>query len=547
MLKNSGLPQGTSNEQKLNDLEPAASVAERAYLSQVWQGVNLLAAAQQESDFETALSLALSAGNSLVGAKILAIYRAQENSPYLQRCASYGPADSLPEQLSAQNLIYLKQAHEWRMGKRPTCELHRAARAAQLSFLASAPIGQPNATIGLVIIADTRLPAPTYILQAVEVLASAVTSVFQANIRIEETLSKLKKQGALLHFSYTLEENIREGIVIADCNLNIIRINLATEMILGYTNDEVVGQPVESILISSETLIPALNAAQGGSVTLNLGDIHIYRRNGEAFPALVRMFPVFDQDRVIGIIVMAQDLSEQEQIRRHAQQLEHRAILGEVTAIFAHEVRNPINNISTGLQLMSMNLPADDPSQESISRMLQDCDRLAELIKSVLAFSRPAEFEMETLDLPMLLERLLERLRPRIVRLNIQYELQVEPDCPPIQGNFRALEQVFNNLITNALQAMRETGGSLVLKVQTECTPEGQSYLDISVADTGPGIPKELQERIFQPFFTTERNGTGLGLAIAKRIITAHKGNIHLVSFPGGTVFHVQIPKTNSK
>jgi signal transduction histidine kinase len=72
---------------------------------------------------------------------------------------------------------------------------------------------------------------------------------------------------------------------------------------------------------------------------------------------------------------------------------------------------------------------------------------------------------------------------------------------------------------------------------------EGRSYLEVSVADTGPGIPKELQDRVFNPFFTTERGGTGLGLAIAKRIITAHKGIIRLTSFPGGTIFHVQLPQ----
>ena len=222
-------------------------------------------------------------------------------------------------------------------------------------------------------------------------------------------------------------------------------------------------------------------------------------------------------------------------------------MLGEVTAIFAHEVRNPINNISTGLQLMALSLPKNDPNQEAITRMLQDCDRLAELIKSVLAFSRTNDYEMEALDLPLLLQRLLERLKPRISRLNIRHDLQVEPGCLPINGNLHALEQVFNNLITNALQVMSETGGSLVIKAQPILTSEGRNCIEVSVADTGPGIPKELQERIFQPFFTTDRNGTGLGLAIAKRIITAHRGNIRLTSFPGGTIFHVQIPVAENK
>jgi signal transduction histidine kinase len=140
------------------------------------------------------------------------------------------------------------------------------------------------------------------------------------------------------------------------------------------------------------------------------------------------------------------------------------------------------------------------------------------------------------------LERLLQRLRPRIQEVNVACNLEGEPECPHVRGNLRALEQVFSNLITNALQAMRATGGNIILKVQPVHSPEGHSYVEISVADNGPGIPKEHLERIFQPFFTTEQNGTGLGLAISKRIITAHKGNIRVNSFPGGTIFHVQIP-----
>jgi signal transduction histidine kinase len=149
---------------------------------------------------------------------------------------------------------------------------------------------------------------------------------------------------------------------------------------------------------------------------------------------------------------------------------------------------------------------------------------------------------MESFDLGQLIHRMVERLHPRMARVNVQYRLQVEPNCPPAEGNPRALEQVFTNLINNAVQAMSESGGSLAVKVQPIKTPEGRSYIEVSIADTGPGIPKELQERIFQPFFTTNRNGTGLGLAISKRIITAHKGMIRLTSFPGGTVFHVNIP-----
>ena len=127
-------------------------------------------------------------------------------------------------------------------------------------------------------------------------------------------------------------------------------------------------------------------------------------------------------------------------------------------------------------------------------------------------------------------------------RLNIQHHIQVAPDTPPILGDQRALEQVFTNLISNAVRAMGENGGVLAVRMTPHVTPGNKLLTQIDISDTGPGIPEEIRERIFDPFFTTDPNGTGLGLSITKQIITAHKGSIYPTSFPGGTVFHIQIP-----
>jgi PAS domain S-box-containing protein len=513
-----------------------------SFALEFWESLNTFLSAAHESDPETVLGLALQVAQSVTEAGILAVYQAQDQIPLLCRTSGLGEAQLLPDQLPAQDLIALSKPEYWKKGKHPESFLHRAARAAGFSYLISAPLGQPNALIGLVVIADEQAPATEYTPQVTQLLATTITSIIQQHARMIGIQSDLRHGQYLLRINSTLEEHIHEGLLVLNPDLRIIRLNPSAEMILGFASHEVIDQPVERIMIGTENLSSVLTAAQQGSATFNLGNVHIYRRNGESFLAMVRIFPVMNGEQVEKIILLLQDLSEQEQIRLQTQQLEQRAILGEVTAIFAHEVRNPINNISTGLQLMAMNLPENDPNRESIVHLLQDCDRLAELIKSVLAFSRPTDYEMENLDLPLLLRRLLDRLHPRITRLNISYNLQVEADYPLICGNMRALEQVFSNLINNALQAMGESGGQLILKVQPVDTPEGSSYLEVAVADTGPGIPKEQLEHIFQPFFTTKREGTGLGLAIAKRVITAHKGIIRVDSYPGCTVFYVRLP-----
>jgi signal transduction histidine kinase len=163
-------------------------------------------------------------------------------------------------------------------------------------------------------------------------------------------------------------------------------------------------------------------------------------------------------------------------------------------------------------------------------------------MSSVLAFSRPVENKIELINLAELLPNLLERWRPRLARLNVRQDVKVLTSSCTISGDLRSLEQVFNNLIGNAVEAMKETGGSLVIHIRAASEVGGLEQVEISIADDGPGIPDGIRERIFEPFFTTNRNGTGLGLAIAKRIITAHKGTIQVASVPGGTVFQVIFP-----
>ncbi len=535
---------------RLIALQPVDMHAEQQHQvtqsSQFWNHLHMLVSAVLETDTQLALHQALEAARQLCSADAAVFYRADDHSPGPQSSAACGEAHRMPEQLPAQDLSSLRNPALWATGKRPLTALHRAARAAQFAGIASNPVGQSNALVGLVVLAYNSSAAPEHCPQMLPLLSTTIATILQNHSRAQQIDDEMQQIKVQLAAFQTAAENIQEGLIFLNPDLQIMRINQAAEMILGYASREVKGQPVEHAVIGTESILPALASALQGSSTYHLGNLSLYRRNGEAFLAGVRVFPVLLDEQVNKIVIIIQDLSEQEQIRTQTQQLEQRAMLGEVTAVFAHEVRNPINNISTGLQLMALNLPENDPNQETIERLMQDCDRLAELIRSVLTFSRPTEFEMAPVELPQLLKNLLERLHPRIARLNIQYSLQVEPGCPPISGNLRALEQVFNNLINNALQAMNENGGRLALRVQPVQSPDRSACVEVSVADTGPGIPKELQERVFQPFFTTERNGTGLGLAITKRIITAHKGSIRLNSFPGGTVFHILFPALGS-
>jgi two-component system, NtrC family, sensor histidine kinase AtoS len=488
---------------------------------------------------------------NVTGANLVGIYLAEENAPVFQLVKTIGDSSVLPTHIPSRDIPMLKNMILWSPGSRtiPLSNLVLAARTKKLSFLASFPIGTPDAIIGFLVFADNSSPIQDEIPALGPVIASIVNLAISYSSVIHELRGSLAITHERINSLSVTTEHIHEGILTISSDFLIKEMNPAAEAIFGYSTQEAYDQPVEHILIGSEPLSSYLEEAQKGKSSQHKEHLRLYRRNGDDFLAHLRFLPVLKEDTLLAIVILVDDLSEKEKIRIQTEQLEQRALLGEVTAIFAHEVRNPINNISTGLQLMSRNLPIDDPNQVEISRLEQDCDRLIELMKSVLSLSKPTDYHMVSLDIGSLLQRILDRRINRLQNSRIYLDLQVHPDTPPVSGDIRALEQVFNNLVNNALQAMGETGGNLVVKIQPFDRPhdipdinETQPVVEISIADTGPGIPKEIQDRIFQPFFTTRSGGTGLGLAVAKRIVTFHKGNIQLESFPGGTVFYVTLP-----
>ena len=512
-----------------------------------WKALQNLVQASQQPDIDHALSQALQAGSSLTGAPMLALYQVDSGTPTFQRTLALDPVDRLPESISPHDLIVLHNPTTWTTGKRPTCDLHRTTRANGITYTASVPVGDPQAIIGLIIAAGETVPVPGEILPALEVVADHIGLIIQQRSVSKSLHEQTQSQQRQLKIGNALRDAVQDGIILISPEFTILEMNPSAEEMLGYTNREVVDHPIDNILVCDGKLISSLEIARCSNVICDIGNLTLFRRDGRAFPAQAHALPLWGDMHLEVIAIILEDLSQEEQFRVRTQQLEQRALLGDVTAVFAHEVRNPINNISTGLQLMAMNLPSSDPNQELIGRLQQDCDRLAELMKSVLAFARPVEpNKMEKVDVGVLVKRLRERWRPHMTRVHVECpEPDIDSGAQPILGDIRGLEQVLTNLISNAIQAMSETGGTLILKVRP--ASEDNNQTEILVSDSGPGIPEDIREHIFEPFYTTKRGGTGLGLSITKQIVTAHKGTIAVTSVPGGTAFQVKIPVLRSQ
>lgn len=477
----------------------------------------------------------------LTGTRLLALYHAAPDTPSWQ-CTASLPADEnfLPATIPAHMLI--PAITIWQRGEMPQSPLHAQAATENYRYLATAPILDNVRPIGYLVVGDPeRRPHPylTHTLQALTAILYAISH----HLTLQDNL--------IIQVKALNAENIRHqraidalpiGLIYLSPQRDIEYMNPAAETMLGYALQEVHHHPVADILIGPENLNLMLEHTSQREHTSSLGNTtELYHRSGRSFAARIQISPL--PGTPPPLLITLEDTSERREFEIRNQQLEQRAMLGEITAIFAHEVRNPVNNISMGLQLLAANLPADNPNQEYISRMLADCNRLTMLMQSVLHYSHADITPQEVLHLDQFLQQLLDRWQPRCTHRHVKIHTNFAPGMPPILGHPASLERVFNNLFSNALRAMPD-GGQLSIRLAPGQGSKDATLIHLSVADTGIGIPEELQERIFAPFFTTDhKGGTGLGLSIVQRIVTAHRGSIQVQSYPGGgTVFHLFFP-----
>ncbi len=228
----------------------------------------------------------------------------------------------------------------------------------------------------------------------------------------------------------------------------------------------------------------------------------------------------------------------EEQLRR----AERFSALGELSAILAHEIRNPLGSIRGTAEILKDDFRPGDRKYEFLEILIKETDRLNRVVEDFLGLARPIEAERESFDLVAELREVVAMAEgeatSRGVRLNF-----VPAQLPALRGDREKLRQVFLNLVLNGIQATGR-GGSLTVSATVFPPEDGTpATVELSFADTGKGMEPAVVSRIFEPFFTTKPGGTGLGLAIAQKILETHGGRIEVSSEPGkGTTFRVRLP-----
>ena len=441
---------------------------------------------------------------------------------------------------------------EWRADTPAISALSRAVRDQRFELLLTHPLGDRIGRCG-VLVALYRSGNRTAERgrARMEPAARIITVLIELQRRLQIAGALTYQQEALERRWQALLHSVGDGVVTVNADGAIEHINTHAERMLGYKQTEVSGMQLRDVLVGAQPAAGALLSALSKGEEYVGSDITLVRRDGQEILVLLTGVPI-DGTRdgdLFGLITI-RDHSERKAMEAKAQHLEQRAFLGDLSAIFAHEIRNPLNGITTGLQYIQMQLRSEDAIQESVQSILDEASRISRLLQDILLIVKPTELVIKPTLVSKLVRTISDRWRERLHSRGISMDVEVAGDTPLVLADVDQIEQVFSNLLSNAMHAMEPAGGSVTITVQpisSESDVRGEN-VEINIGDTGPGMPGDVLERVFNPFYTTKQEGTGLGLAISQRIVNDHRGTLSAQSWPTiGTVFTLVLPATTSE
>jgi two-component system sensor kinase FixL len=331
-----------------------------------------------------------------------------------------------------------------------------------------------------------------------------------------------------------------DGIVVIDAHGRVEGFNYAAERLFGYSADEVIGRNVDTLMPSpyreEHDAYLTRYLTTGRAKIIGLGrEVQGRRKDGTTFPLHLSVgeMAIQGERKFTGIL---HDLSAR--VQMETQLREHAALarLGEMAAVVAHEVKNPLAGIRGALQVFGRRMTREGADTQILNEMVARIDALDQMMKDMLLFARPPQPKRSPTDLVPLVKTTVSFLSqdPSLREVDVE----VNGAAPPVPADAEMLRIVFQNLLINSAHAMKGKG-----RIQVAIDAVDGATCQIAFVDDGPGIPADVREKIFTPFFTTKSRGSGLGLPTAKRLIDAHKGQIAVECPPaGGTAVIIRLP-----
>ncbi len=372
------------------------------------------------------------------------------------------------------------------------------------------------------------------------VLAFLASFVVEQEKKVRSLLMEKESEFDQLDLLFrSIVESVDTGIMTIDFEGTIKTFNRAAEQITGYSLAQVKNRLVADVFpecIASFAL--ELDRRQ----SKNRMEVVIEDRNGRKVHLGCSISPLKDkQNREIGSILIFQDLTEIRQMEENLEKSKRLALIGEMAAGLAHEMRNPLASITGSIELLRRNLALKDTDDRLMQIILRGKDQLDNFVRDFLLLAKPIPVVREVVDVNETAADVLEN-----IKLSKDWTNEIKIDCslaPKVAAfaNREQLRQIVQNLVLNAVQAMKEGG---VLSLATKLMQVNhKEVVEIKVADTGLGIEEKDLKKVFEPFFTDKEKGTGLGLTIVGRIVDGYGGKIEIQSrINQGTVCTVRLP-----
>ncbi len=330
-----------------------------------------------------------------------------------------------------------------------------------------------------------------------------------------------------------------DGVLVVDGQCSVKLVNPAAEQLLGCTEDGALGRGLEELLgpgaaIVRDSLRRDLPYTQE-EITAGGGD-------QEGTPLQMSVSPLrSDSGSMSGAVVTLTDLRRTKEQEEERSKLHRLAVLAEVSAVVAHEIRNPLAGMVAGIQHLLTKFRSGDESHDALLRILKEGERVDRIIEDILLITRPPHLNVAPCDISDVVGRVLDEYEQKASAQGVQIRRYHSSGLPLVRGDEKRLGQALSKLVVNGIEAMPD-GGQLDVVIIGPAR-DGAEYVEVEIGDHGVGIKERDRGRLFEPFYTTKARGTGLGMVIAKRIIDEHGGEIEVQSAEEeGTKILVRLP-----
>jgi len=332
-----------------------------------------------------------------------------------------------------------------------------------------------------------------------------------------------------------------ELVMLLDSKNKILRVNKSVCKMLNLTFREIIGQPCYRLIHGTEAPpehCPHQKAVTGKTECFS----NFFEKNlNRHFDA--GSIPLLDDDKnVVSIVHVLRDITEELKLQKKLRNVEKMAVIGEIAGSIAHEIKNPLFAISSGIEILQDHLKLEGAQRETLEIILRETVRMDYLVRQLLDYGRHRalnELAFAPVDMREVIDEVVALNSGLLQVQGIRAEMKMPTNLPSVMAEKSEMIQVFINLLQNAIEV---SGKGDVIEIEARAD-DNRKTLIISMKDRGPGILKEMKEKIFEIFFTTKKGSYGMGLAISKRIILDHGGDIRVESEPGkGANFIVELP-----